>query len=48
MHGLVNYIDTLAKCHYIEILTCKGTLGQVFISMTGDTFSHVGIFDQAL
>ena len=43
-HGLVTgYIDNKAE------LTCKGTLRQVFIRVyTGDTFSHVGIFDPAL
>ncbi len=29
-HGLINYIDTKAKCH-IKILTCKVTLRQVCI-----------------
>ena len=29
-HGLVNYIDTKAKCRHLKKLTCKGTL-QVFI-----------------
>jgi hypothetical protein len=30
-HGLINYIDTKAKCHHLKKLTCKGTLRQVFI-----------------
>jgi hypothetical protein len=29
-HGLINYIDTQAKCH-LKKFTCKGTLRQVFI-----------------
>ncbi len=28
IHGLINYIDTEAKCH-TKKLTCKGTLSQV-------------------
>ncbi len=30
-HGLINYIDTKAKCRHLKQLTCKGTLRQVFI-----------------
>ncbi len=30
-HGLINSIDTKAKCLNLEKLTCKGTLRQVFI-----------------
>jgi len=30
-HGLIHYIDTKAKCRHLKILTCKGTLRQVFI-----------------
>jgi hypothetical protein len=30
-HGLLNYIDTKAKCRYLKKLTCKETLRQVFI-----------------
>ncbi len=30
-HGLINYIDTKAKCLHLKKLTCKGTLRQVFI-----------------
>jgi hypothetical protein len=30
-HGLINYIDTKAKCRHLKKLTCKGTLRQVFI-----------------
>jgi hypothetical protein len=29
-HGLIDYIDTKAKCH-LKKFTCKGTLRQVFI-----------------
>ncbi len=25
-HGLINYIDTKAKCRHLKKLTCKGTL----------------------
>jgi hypothetical protein len=24
-HGLINYIDTKAKCRHLKKLTCKGT-----------------------
>jgi hypothetical protein len=30
-HGLINFIDTKAKCRHLKKLTCKGTLRQVFI-----------------
>ncbi len=30
-HGLINNIDTKAKCRHLKKLTCKGTLRQVFI-----------------
>jgi hypothetical protein len=30
-HGLINYIDTNAKCRHLKKLTCKETLRQVFI-----------------
>jgi hypothetical protein len=30
-HGLINYTDTKAKCCHLKILTCIGTLRQVFI-----------------
>jgi hypothetical protein len=30
-HGLIQDIDTKAKCHHLKKLTCKGTLLQVFI-----------------
>jgi hypothetical protein len=30
-HGLINYIDTKAKCQHLEQLTCKGPLQQVII-----------------
>ena len=29
--GLINYIDTTAKCRHLKILTFKGTFRQVFI-----------------
>ncbi len=29
-HGLINYIDTKAKCRHIEKLTCKGTLRKIY------------------
>ncbi len=28
-HGLINYVDTKAKCPHMKVLTCKGTLRQV-------------------
>ncbi len=49
-HGLMNYIDTKAKCRHKK-LTCKGTLRQVFIRvyrLENGSVSHVGIFDPAL
>jgi hypothetical protein len=30
-HGIINYIDTKAKCRHLKKLTCKGTLRQEFI-----------------
>ena len=30
-HGLINYIDTKAKCRHLKKLTCKGALRQSFI-----------------
>jgi hypothetical protein len=49
-HGIINYIDTAAKCRHLKKLTYKGTLQQVFNQSlwTGDTVSHVGIFNPAL
>ncbi len=41
-----NYVDTKAKCRRVKKLTCKGTLGQVFIRVY--RISHVSIFDPAL
>jgi hypothetical protein len=32
-HGLINYIDTKAKCHHLKRLNCKGNLRQLFIKM---------------
>ncbi len=29
-YGLINYIDTKANCRHLKIITCKGTLWQVF------------------
>jgi len=31
VHGLINYIGTIAKFHHLKKFTCKGTLQQVFI-----------------
>jgi hypothetical protein len=45
-HGLINYIDTKAKCRHLKILTCKGTLRQVFIRVRVyrlEIQPHVGI-----
>ncbi len=35
-HGLINYIDTKAKCCHLKKLTCKGTLRQVFLRVYMD------------
>ncbi len=32
MHGLLNYIDTKAKCRHLKKLTCKEALRQVIIN----------------
>jgi hypothetical protein len=32
-YGLINYIDTKAKCRHLKKLTCKGTLRQEFICL---------------
>ncbi len=51
MHGIINFIDTTAKCHHLTILTCKGTCGRClseFIDWRYSQFSHVGIFLPAL
>jgi hypothetical protein len=49
-HGLINYIDTKAKCRHLKILTCIGTLRQQYIRVyrLEIHFSHVGIFDPGL
>ncbi len=49
-HGLINYIDTTAKCRHLKKLTWEGDFAAaVFKSLqTGDTVSHVGILDPAL
>ncbi len=52
-HGLINYIDTKAKCRHTKKLTWKGTLRQVFITYQSlykleiQSVNHVGIFDAA-
>ncbi len=34
-HGLINYIDTKAKCRHLKKLTCKGTLrAGIYLSET--------------
>ncbi len=47
LHGLINYIDTEAKGRDLKKFTCKGTFAAgVYQSLqTGDTVSHVGIFE---
>jgi hypothetical protein len=30
-HGLINFVDTKAKCRHLKKLICKGTLRQAFI-----------------
>jgi hypothetical protein len=32
-HGLINFIETKAKCRHLKKFTCKGTLRQVFICL---------------
>jgi hypothetical protein len=32
-HGLINYIDTKAKCRHLKKLTCKGTLREVIMCL---------------
>jgi hypothetical protein len=34
-HGLINYIDTKAKCRHLKKWICKGTLRQMFIRVYG-------------
>ncbi len=50
-HGLINNIETKAKCRHLKKMFCKGSLRQVFLRVsleTGDTVCHVGIFNPAL
>ncbi len=47
-HGLINCIDTKAKCRHLKKLTCKGTLRQVFFRVYRLEINHVGIFYPAL
>ncbi len=35
MHGLINYLDTKAKCRHLKKSTCKGTLRKMFIKVHG-------------
>ncbi len=44
-HGLINDIDTKAKCCHLK----RDFAARVYQSLwTGDTVSHVGIFDPVL
>jgi hypothetical protein len=45
-HGLINYLDTKAKCRHMKILIVKVLCGRCY--QTGDIIIHVGIFDPAL
>ncbi len=49
-HGLINFIDTKAKCRHLKKFTCKGTLRQVFIRVYRLEIQSVMLdfFDQAL
>jgi hypothetical protein len=47
-HGLIKYLGTKAKCRHLKILTCTGTLRQVFIRVYRLEMQSVGIFDPAL
>jgi hypothetical protein len=40
----INYIENKTKCRHLKKLACKETMRQE----TGDTVSHVSIFDPAL
>jgi hypothetical protein len=33
VHGLINFMNTKAKCRHLKKLTCTGTLRQVFIGV---------------
>ncbi len=41
LHGLINYIDTKAKCRHRKKLTCKATLRQVLSEFIGRSYSQL-------
>jgi hypothetical protein len=44
IHGIINYIDTKAKCRHLKQLTCKGAC-RYFSELIDCRYSgHVGIF----
>ncbi len=47
-HGLINYTDTKAKCRHLTNKQRDFAAGVYQSLSTGDTVSHVGIFDPAL
>jgi hypothetical protein len=47
-HGLINFIDTKAKMLSSKKIDRDFAAGIYQILKTGDTVSHVGIFDPAL
>ncbi len=48
-HRIINKIDTKAKCRHLKNWPVKGLCARCLKSLwTGDTASHIGIFDPAL
>ncbi len=47
-HGLINYIDTKAKCRHQKKFTCQGALRHVFTRDHRKSVMLVHIFDLAL
>jgi hypothetical protein len=51
-HWIMTYAETVTKCRYLKILTCKGTLRQVFIRVyrleIQTVMLAIGIFDPGL
>jgi hypothetical protein len=47
-YGLINYIETKAKCHHLKLLSCKGILRQVLIRFCRLEIQYSQVFfDQA-
>ncbi len=48
-HGLINYIDTKAKCRHLKNYLLRDLTAGVYQSLqTKDTVSHVGFLEPAL